>query len=286
MEERPIDRLLAIMARLRDPQRGCPWDREQTFATIAPYTIEEAFEVADAIERQDATALVEELGDLLLQVVYHAQMAKEQGLFDFDEVARRIADKMVRRHPHVFAEEPVADAAEQHRRWEEMKAAERASRDQSGDASALAGVPRSLPALVRAVKLQQRAAAVGFDWPDADDILAKLEEEIRELREALCEGRSAAVREEMGDLLFTVANLARRLAIDPEAALRAANQKFERRFRALEQDARTAGLRLDALDLSALERLWTAVKEREAAGAAEAPSRAGGGAAGPAQVQR
>lgn len=285
MPERPIDRLLAIMARLRDPERGCPWDLAQDFVSIAPYTIEEAYEVADAIERGDLGALAEELGDLLLQVVYHAQMAKEQGLFDFDEVAQRIADKMVRRHPHVFGEERVDSAATQRERWEAMKAAERAAYGQGQDASALAGIPLGLPALTRAVKLQQRAARIGFDWPAATEILGKLEEEIAELRAAMTAGVRPPLAEEIGDLLFTVANLARRLDVDPEQALRAANAKFERRFRAMEARAAAAGQHLGELDLDRLEALWAEAKREGADRAASSPAAAGEDAA-PGQVER
>lgn len=285
MSERPIDRLLAIMARLRDPERGCPWDLAQDFATIAPYTIEEAYEVADAIERGDLAALAEELGDLLLQVVYHAQMAKEQGLFDFDDVAQQIADKMVRRHPHVFGEERVESAAEQRARWEAMKAAERAASGRAQDASVLAGVPLGLPALTRAVKLQQRAARVGFDWPDATEIVDKLDEEIAELRAALAAGARQQLAEELGDLLFTMANLARRLDVDPEQALRAANAKFERRFRAMEARAAASGQHLAALDLDRLESLWAEAKRECADTAASSPAAAGEDAAD-AQVER
>lgn len=286
MSERPIDRLLAVMERLRDPERGCPWDVAQTFDSIAPYTIEEAYEVADAISRGDFEALTDELGDLLLQVVYHAQMAKERGLFDFDEVARRIGDKMIRRHPHIFGGKRVASAAEQRQRWEEMKAAERAARGEAKDRSALAGVPIGLPALTRAVKLQERAAQVGFDWPEASPIMDKLAEEIGELREAMASGVHERVADELGDLLFTVANLARRLDLDPEHALRAANAKFERRFREMERRAAATGTRLSDRDLDGLEALWTAAKHRQGQEGAGSPGEGDAGGPDADQVQR
>ena len=221
------------MARLRDPERGCPWDLEQDFASIAPYTIEEAYEVADAIARGDLAELKDELGDLLLQVVYHARMAEEAGLFDFDQVAAAIADKMIRRHPHVFGSAEVDGARAQSHAWEAVKATERASRaGAEGDARVLDDVPLALPALVRAAKLQRRAARVGFDWPEPVQVVDKIEEEIAELRAEL--GRSASVdrlSDEIGDLLFALVNLARHLEVDAEASLRQANAKFERRFR-------------------------------------------------------
>jgi nucleoside triphosphate diphosphatase len=257
-----IDDLLEVMARLRDPERGCPWDREQDFSTIAPYTIEEAYEVADAIARGDMTALEDELGDLLLQVVYHAQMAKEAGRFDFDAVARRVADKMVRRHPHVFGDATVADAGAQTRAWEETKASER--REKSGargaPASVLDDVPLALPALTRAAKLQKRAARVGFDWPETSQVLDKIEEEIAELRAELQGDSSELLRDEMGDLLFAVVNLARHLDLDPEAALRQTNGKFERRFRAIERALAAEGRRPENASLDELEALWQAAK--------------------------
>lgn len=245
-----LDRLLAIMARLRDPERGCEWDVAQNFRTIAPYTIEEAYEVADAIERNDLDDLRGELGDLLLQVVFHAQMAKETGAFDFDDVARSIADKMEARHPHIFGDESgVMDSA----RWEDIKAAERMS---EGADSAMDGVARALPALMRAQKLQKRAAREGFDWPDTEGPAAKLAEEVEELREAGDDKRF----EEAGDLLFAAVNVVRAYGIAPEDALRAANAKFERRFRAME--ALADGQFAD-LDLDAQEALWQKVKEQE-----------------------
>src|SRR5215831_14953794 len=230
---RPLNQLLAIMARLRDRERGCPWDREQNFSTIAPYTIEEAYEVADAIERGDMPALKDELGDLLFQVVFHARMAEEAGIFDFDDVAAAIADKMERRHPHVFGDAEIASAA-QTEAWEQHKAAERRDRAQySADAhSVLDGVALALPALLRAVKIQNRAARVGFDWREACPVFDKIAEEITELRTELDhDGDRERLEEEMGDLLFAVANLARKLELDPEVALRRATAKFEKRFR-------------------------------------------------------
>ena len=258
-----LNRLLDIMARLRDPARGCPWDVEQNFATIAPYTIEEAYEVADAIERGDMAALKDELGDLLLQVVFHAQMAREAGHFDFAAVAEAIADKMVRRHPHVFGEDRVASAAAQTTAWENHKAAERAEGGATG-AGALDGLALALPALLRAAKLGKRAARVGFDWPEAAPVLDKIEEEIGELRaELAAETRPDGVEQELGDLLFAVANLARKLEIDPEAALRGANSRFERRFRAIEARLGARGLRPDQATLDQLEALWQEVKADE-----------------------
>lgn len=262
--DRPgIDRLREVMRRLRDPERGCPWDKEQTFATIAPYTIEEAYEVADAIRREAWDELRSELGDLLLQVVYHARMAEEAGLFDFEAVAHGIADKMIRRHPHVFADATVASAAAQRRAWEEVKAAERAGR--AADPSVLADLPSALPALMRAQKLQARAARIGFDWSEPAPILAKIEEELGELGAAIAAGEGRDRRaEELGDLLFAVVNLARRLEIDAEEALRAANAKFERRFRAVEERARATGRDPASLGLEALDALWDEVKRDEA----------------------
>jgi nucleoside triphosphate diphosphatase len=256
---RPIDRLLAIMARLRDPAQGCPWDREQDFATIAPYTIEEAYEVADAIERGDMAALKDELGDLLLQVVFHARMAEEAGLFAFDDVAEAIADKMLRRHPHVFGDVEIASVAAQNEAWEAHKAAERKA---SGSAeSVLDGVASALPALLHAAKISRRAARIGFDWPDARAVIPKLIEEIGELDAELDRGApAAALEEEMGDLLFAVANLARKLDIEPETALRRATAKFERRFRRVEALAAERGI---GPDLDALEALWQEVKAEE-----------------------
>ena len=256
---RPIDRLLAIMERLRDPERGCPWDREQDFATIAPYTIEEAYEVGDAIERGDMAALKDELGDLLLQVVFHARMAEEAGLFDFDGVAEAISDKMVRRHPHVFGDAEIASVAAQNEAWEAHKAAERAAK--AGHQSVLDGIALALPALLRAAKVSKRAARIGFDWPDADSVIDKIEEEIAELEDEMDDNAPKAVlEEELGDLLFAAANLARKLDIEPETALRRATAKFERRFRQVEALAAERGI---GSDLDALEALWQEVKKKE-----------------------
>ena len=260
--EGALERLREIMRRLRAPD-GCPWDREQDFASIAPYTIEEAYEVADAIERRAWEELRDELGDLLLQVVYHAQMAEEAGLFDFDDVARGSADKMLRRHPHVFGDMAGVDSAEaQTVNWEAMKAAERAERGESRD-SVLDGVAVGLPGLTRAVKLQGRAARVGFDWPGPRDVIAKLAEEAAELVEAV-EGKDAEAREEeFGDLLFVVANLARHLKIDPEAAMRRVNAKFERRFREVERRLAERGRTPAESTLEEMDALWDAAKRAE-----------------------
>jgi ATP diphosphatase len=266
-----IDRLLAIMARLRDPDGGCPWDLAQDFASIVPYTIEEAYEVADAIDRGHFDDLRDELGDLLLQVVFHARMAQEAGRFDFADVVAAICDKMERRHPHVFGDETVADADAQTRAWDEHKRRERGA----GDASALAGIARGLPEWQRAGKLHRRAAGVGFDWPDADAVLAKLEEEIAELRVELAAGGDPdRLTDEVGDLLFVCVNLARKTGVDVSAALRHANGKFERRFRAMEVLARDGGGALGGLDLAAQEALWRQAKRLE-----RAPPEAGGEAA-------
>ncbi|MCC7049216.1 MAG: nucleoside triphosphate pyrophosphohydrolase [Alphaproteobacteria bacterium] len=264
--ERPIDRLIAIMARLRAPQGGCPWDLEQSFATIAPYTIEEAYEVADAIQRGDMTALREELGDLLLQVVYHARMAEEEGRFDFDAVATAIADKMVARHPHVFGGAEIDGAAAQTRMWEEFKARERAAKAKASATppSVLDDVPLALPALLRAEKLQKRAARVGFDWPEARQVLDKIEEEIGELRAELDQGAPPArVEDEIGDLLFALANLARHLKVDPETALRGCNAKFERRFHAIERALAAEDRSPKDASLEEMEALWIEAKHRE-----------------------
>jgi ATP diphosphatase len=253
--------LLRIMARLRAPD-GCPWDRVQSFATIAPYTVEEAHEVADAIARQDWPGLADELGDLLLQVVYHAQMAQEAGMFDFAAVARAIGAKMVRRHPHVFGAGEQRDAAAQTEAWEVQKAAERAARAESG---ALAGVAATLPALVRAQKLTRRAARVGFDWPDAEGVLDKLAEEAAELRAELPGADRARLQDELGDMLFVMANLARKLDLDAEQCLAAANRKFERRFGGVEALLAAEGLAPADVDLLRMEAAWAEVKRREGA---------------------
>jgi nucleoside triphosphate diphosphatase len=261
-----MPRLLEIMRRLRDPNSGCPWDIEQTFATIAPYTIEEAYEVADAIERQAWDELKAELGDLLFQSVFHAQMAEDEGLFAFDDVVCAIADKMVARHPHVFGDESRDKSAEQQTvDWERVKAAERAAKAETG---VLDGVAVGLPALLRAVKLQKRAARVGFDWPSTDEVLDKIVEESRELVEARDTLTEAEQFEEFGDLLFVMANLGRHLNIDPEAALRAANAKFTRRFRHIEAALATTGRKPDDSDLAEMDALWDAAKAAEKAGKA------------------
>jgi ATP diphosphatase len=247
------------MRRLRDPEGGCPWDRQQTFASIAPYTIEEAYEVAEAIARDEPRALESELGDLLFQVVFHAQMGAERQWFDFASVTDAIADKLTERHPHVFAGARIDSAAEQNRAWEEHKARERAART---DPSELADVPLALPALARAAKLGKRAGRVGFDWPDAQGVRAKVDEELREI-DAVSDQEAQA--EELGDLLFAVANWARHLDVDAEEALRLANAKFERRFRAMESHARERAVPLGSLTPSAWEGMWNEVKDAEKA---------------------
>lgn len=265
----PVTRLLNIMARLRDPESGCPWDIQQTFASIAPYTIEEAYEVVDAIDRNDWAELKDELGDLLLQVVFHAQMAQEQGLFAFADVAEAICEKMQRRHPHVFADVHYADAEQQTRAWEELKRSERAARGHA-DTSALAGIARGLPEWQRAVKLQQKAAKVGFDWPTFEPVLEKLQEEIGEVRSefeaAAAQPDDPSVQqrllEEIGDVLFVCANVARHAKVDVGAALRAANQKFERRFRMMESLAANDG-GLAGKSLQAQDQYWEQAKHAE-----------------------
>ncbi|MBV8131445.1 MAG: nucleoside triphosphate pyrophosphohydrolase [Alphaproteobacteria bacterium] len=259
----PLDRLLAIMAQLRDPERGCPWDRAQDFATIAPYTLEEAYEVADAIARGDMAALKDELGDLLFQVVFHARMAEEAGLFAFADVASAIADKMLRRHPHVFGTAKISSATAQNEAWDAHKEAERRARTRQTKerASVLDDVALALPALLRSVKIQRRAARYGFDWPNATEVFVKIEEEIAELKSELARNADPpTLEDEMGDVLFAVANLARKLDIDPETALRRATAKFERRFRRLEV---LAGERATGTDLDVLEALWQEVKREE-----------------------
>ena len=257
----PLDRLLEIMARLRDPNDGCPWDKQQTFATIAPYTVEEAYEVADAVERGDLTDLKEELGDLLLQVVFHARMAEEQGAFAFDDVAAAIVDKMVRRHPHVFAGQTYADLAEQVAAWETIKAGERAAKQRA--ASLLDDVPAGMPGLTRAVKLTKRAARVGFDWPSTAEVLAKLREEIEELEVEIEAGDLPKARAELGDLLFVCGNLARKLDVDPEDALRAANAKFARRFAHIETALAERGSSPEQSTLEEMDGLWNEAKALE-----------------------
>jgi MazG family protein len=258
---RPIDRLLAIMARLRDPQDGCPWDLEQTFETIAPYTIEEAYEVADAIERGDPEDLKDELGDLLLQVVFHARMAEEAGAFGFEDVAGAISEKMVRRHPHVFGDQTYASQADQKVGWETLKAQERARK--GARESLLDDVPVGLPALTRAVKLSKRAAGVGFVWPSVKEVVEKLHEEVGELVAEVNAGDLERARQELGDVLFVVANLARTLDVDPEDALRYTNAKFVRRFRYIEQQLAVRGRTPEQSDLAEMDALWDEVKTRE-----------------------
>jgi MazG family protein len=254
-----VAELLSIMAALRNPEGGCPWDLEQTFATIAPYTIEEAYEVADAIERNDLEDLRDELGDLLFQVAFHSRLAEEAGAFDFAAVARAICDKMLRRHPHVFAGRQIASAAEQTALWEEIKREERAAEPAAG---LLDEVPVGLPALTRAAKLGKRAASVGFDWPDVAGVRAKVDEEAAELDAAVASQDEAAIAAEMGDLLFTIANWCRHLRLDPETCLRAANKKFATRFRAVERDVTRAGRGWGSYSAAELDSLWERAKAR------------------------
>ena len=262
-----IGALLDIMARLRDPQNGCPWDLAQDFSSIAPYTIEEAYEVADAIDRNDLSELKDELGDLLLQVVFHAQMASEQGAFDFGDVVASICQKMTRRHPHIFANAAADNAEQVSANWESIKRAERQAKGEV-DTSALAGIARGLPEWQRALKLQRRAARVGFEWPSITPVLDKLREEVDEVQ-AECVGDLAAnqerLQDEIGDLLFVASNVARHAGVDPGTALRAANQKFERRFRAMEALAQAQHTAMEALSLAQQEQLWQQVKAQEKA---------------------
>ncbi len=269
LPKEPLQRLLAVMAWLRDRQHGCPWDIEQTFQTIVPYTIEEAYEVADAIEREDMPALKEELGDLLLQVVYHAQMASEAKAFGFDDVAAAIADKMVDRHPHVFGDLDIKTADAQTISWEARKAAERAAKQQgaqngSEPAGALDGVARALPALMRAEKIQKRAARVGFDWTSTGPVIDKIEEELGELRVEIEAGAvdQARLTDELGDVLFAVANLARHCKVDPEVALRATNDKFEKRFRYIEKRLAEQGRKPADASLDEMEAFWQEAKTK------------------------
>lgn len=265
--EKAFADLVNIMAQLRDPRDGCPWDLAQTFQTIAPYTIEEAYEVAEAIAQGDRPALCEELGDLALQVVYHARMAEEEGAFTIADVLDAINAKMIRRHPHVFGDTVVKSAEEQTRAWEELKARERTAKAATAGkthgalahSSALDGVASALPALLRAQKIQSRAARVGFDWKTADDVVPKIHEEVEEIREAVASKDADAVEDEVGDLLFAAVNFARKLDVDAESALRRATAKFESRFRAMEQ---TAGSAFAGLDLDAMEALWQQVKKQ------------------------
>ena len=254
-----IEKLLEIMASLREPQKGCPWDLQQDFASIAPYTIEEAYEVADAIEREDFKGLQDELGDLLFQVVFHARMAEEIGEFSFAQVVDGINDKMLRRHPHVFGSDEEIEAGAQPGSWEQIKAAERSAET---DNSALAGVAKALPALKRAEKLGKRASRVGFDWPDRQGVRDKIREELTELEEAIGTRDDDNVNEEFGDLLFAVVNLARHLGVDPEQSLTAANNKFEKRFRDMESAITDSGRKLTDFSLESLDREWRAAKRR------------------------
>lgn len=257
----PMQALLQLMAALRHPERGCPWDIKQNFASIAPYTLEEAYEVLDTIEREDMGELCEELGDLLFQVVYHARMAEEAGHFDFHDVARGIVEKMVRRHPHVFGEVKHEDEAAIKTAWEAEKSRERgAKRAEHEQPSALDGVALNLPALTRAVKLEKRAARVGFDWPDAAAVFPKIDEELLELREGIAAQDAVNIFEEVGDVLFAVTNLARKLGVDPEAALRASNAKFELRFKGMETLTREEGVVLENLNSQEQEALYQRVK--------------------------
>jgi MazG family protein len=256
----PMARLLAVMAKLRDPSTGCPWDIEQNFATIAPYTIEEAYEVADAIEKKDMAALREELGDLLFQVVFHSRIAEEDKAFDFQDVARDLADKMIRRHPHVFAKREDKTSEEQTEAWEATKAHERKSKAQSG---ALDGVPLALPGAMRAQKLQKRASRVGFDWGTAGAALDKVEEEVQELRVELAVADQKKLEEEVGDLMFAIVNVARLAGVDAETALRGANAKFERRFRRVEEKLYERGRTPPESDLAEMDKLWDEAKREE-----------------------
>lgn len=258
----PIDRLLNIMAALRTPETGCPWDLEQSFATIAPYTIEEAYEVADAIAQGNMVSLKEELGDLLFQVVFHARMAEEQGAFDFNAVVQGLSDKMEARHPHVFGQRVIETSEQQTQNWEVMKAKERAAK-LADDPSLLADIPLALPALMRAEKLTKRAARVGFDWPSLNEVFEKLTEEIGETQEAIAEGDQVHIEEEIGDVLFVLANLARKAKVDPEVALRSANAKFERRFRWIEEALKRDGKSPETSSLEEMDGLWNLAKRHE-----------------------
>lgn len=260
MEKTSIEELLTVMARLRSPDGGCPWDLEQDFASIAPYTIEEAYEVADAIERKDMEALKDELGDLLFQVVFHAQMAKEAGLFDFDDVARQVSEKMISRHPHVFGDAKAKEASDVNAIWEERKDAE--AKRKTAD-SVLDDVTPGLPALMRAQKLQKRAARVGFEWAEAADVLDKLEEETKEMREALKGGRMDEVKDELGDLFFVLTNFGRMLGLDCEDSLRHANAKFVRRFKHIERRLKDQKIDWKETNLEAMEKLWREAKQME-----------------------
>jgi ATP diphosphatase len=258
-----INHLLEIMRRLRDPLAGCPWDREQTYRSLVPHTLEEAYEVADAIEQDDLEHLPDELGDLLFQVVFYAQIAQEEGRFDFEDVAQGISDKLVRRHPHVFADVAIDSAEEQTQAWEEHKRQERDGKATNGQASALEGVSLALPALVRAAKLQRRAARVEFDWPDVEGVIAKVREELAELESELqADAAPERLAEELGDLLFSCVNLARHLKVDPEVVLRTANLKFEQRFRHMEAVLQASG-GIEQASLQEMDAAWEAVKLQE-----------------------
>lgn len=248
------------MSRLRDPETGCAWDIKQTFKSISPYTVEEAYEVADAIARNDMPDLQDELGDLLLQVVFHSQMASEQNMFAFDDVANSIVAKLIRRHPHIFGDTSITDADDVKANWENIKASERAAKTTTDDQSALAGITKALPALIRADKIQSRAARVGFDWPDVEPVWGKLSEEIDEVREAVLSKDASAIEDEVGDLLFTVVNLARHLRVDPEAALTRSSAKFEKRFRRVEALSQAQQSNMIDMDLGALDALWDKAK--------------------------
>ncbi len=261
MASEGITRLLEVMARLRDPQNGCPWDLKQTFTTIAPHTLEEAYEVVDAIEHGDSEDIKDELGDLLFHIVFYAQMAREQEQFDFETIAQHVSDKLERRHPHVFTDQRIADEKELHRVWENRKAEERAAKTEQKITSALDGIAIVLPELLRAKKLQQRASRVGFDWPESMEIFFKIEEELQEVKQTIVEGEGEErIKEEIGDLLFAVVNLARHLDINPEQALRSGNQKFERRFRAIEAHLAADGRAPEECELAELDALWDQVK--------------------------
>lgn len=262
-DDHPIHTLVEIMARLRDPDGGCQWDLQQTFDTVAPYTVEEAFEVAEAIAERDYAELREELGDLLLQVIFHSQMASEQALFDFSDVVRTLNEKMVRRHPHVFGDQQGADIGVIKQTWERIKAEERAGKGKA-HASALDGVPAGLPAMQRAAKLQKKASRVGFDWDDSAPVLQQVRAEVDELDRAMASGAADAIEDELGDVLFSAINLARHLKVDPELALRRASAKFSGRFRQMEALAEQQGNALGTLDAASLEALWRTAKAREA----------------------
>lgn len=255
----PIQVLIDVMAALRDTEKGCPWDLEQDFKSIAPYTIEEAYEVADAIDQEDMNALREELGDLLLQPIYHAQMAAEQGDFNIEDVIHDITEKMISRHPHVFGDQIAASAEDVNKIWDERKKAE----SKTAQTSALDGVTKGLPALLRAQKLQKKAAKVGFEWPGPEQVLDKLEEELAEMREALSNGTLDQKTDELGDLLFVLANLGRMLDINPEEALRRCNSKFERRFKGLEEELKAKSIKLQDASLAQMEQEWVNQKNKE-----------------------